>query len=62
MGTKRNIKFNSNFSMVHCQKKSTTLFKYIQEVSVAPFEKLELINYARPDELLNSLNANVAII
>ena len=48
MGAKRNIKFKTNPTMVHCQK-TTTLFKYIQELSTMP----EIFNYPRPDELLN---------
>ena len=38
MGSKKNIKFKPDSSMAHCQK-STTLFKYIQDVSTAPSRK-----------------------
>ena len=38
MGTKRNIKFKSNPSMVHCQK-STNFFKFIQEEPTVPSRK-----------------------
>ena len=39
METKRNIKFKSNSSTVHCQK-STTLVKYNQEVSTVPSQNI----------------------
>ena len=50
MGTNRKVKFRPNPSMLHCQK-STTLFKYIQELSTVLSWKARN-NYPRPDELL----------
>ena len=52
-GTKRNIKFKSNSSMVHCQK-STTLVKYSQEVPTVPSQFL-LHNY-KINRLLQSFD------
>ena len=58
MGTKNNIKIKPNSRMVHCQK-STTLFKYIQEVPTCLHQKLEIINYTQSDDLLNKRFFNI---
>ena len=53
MGTKRNIKFKSDASMVSIAKKVPTYSNISKRCLLCLHEKLEIINYSQPEELLN---------
>ena len=54
MGNKRNIKFKPNCSMVHCKNMYHLIQIYLtNKCLLCPHEKLEIINYPRPKELIN---------
>ena len=52
MGTKGNIKFKPDSNMLYCQK-GTALLNVSKKCLLCLHEKLEMINYPRPEELLN---------
>ena len=57
MGTKRNIKFKPDSNMVHWQKVTAFISK---KCLLCLYEKLEIINYPRPEELLKKRSEQIS--